>query len=372
MKFIVSSGLLYKNLQSISGIITTNPAVPVVENFKFDINKGKLKATATDLETTMSVEIDVQCEEKAAICVEAKMLLDFLKNLGEQPLTFDVNLQDYKVDFTSDEGNYSIPGENADQYPKEPKASDATTFKFGSKHLLDSIGNVAFAVSTDEVRPAMTGVYFELNKTHITFVATDAHRLVRYRITDASCPEEASFIVPKKPLSQLKGVLSNDDSSITLSYNQNHFFVNNGKINLSTRLIDGKFPDYKLVIPSNNPYLLTVNRAEFLSALRRVSVFASKSTNQIVLKISGSELRLFAQDVDFAHEGKERMACQYQGEDMDIAFNAKLFLEMVQTMPGEEINLELSTPNRAGVMKPSDATDGEDLLMLLMPLMINN
>jgi DNA polymerase-3 subunit beta len=372
MKFIVSSGLLLKNLQSVSGIISTNPAMPVVENFKFDINKDKLKITATDLETTMSVVVDVQCKESAAICVEAKMLMDFLKNLGEQPLTFDVNLQDYKVDFTSDEGHYSIPGENAEQFPKEPVAENATEFTMLSSRLVTAISNTVFAVSTDELRPAMTGVYFEMNKTHITFVATDAHRLVRYMLTDVKCPEESSLIVPKKPLSQLKGVLSNDDTQVTIAYNHSHLFVNNGKINLCCRLIDAKFPDYKMVIPSNNPYLLTVNRAEFLSALRRVSVFANKTTNQLVLKISGSELRLFAQDVDFAHEGKERMACQYQGEDMDIAFNAKLFLELINVLTWEEISIELSTPSRAGIIKSTEPIEGEDILMLIMPLMINS
>jgi DNA polymerase III subunit beta len=372
MKFIVSSGLLLKNLQSVSGIISTNPAMPVVENFKFDIKNDKLKITATDLETTMSVEVDVQCKESAAICVEAKMLMDFLKNLGEQPLTFDINLQDYKVEFTSDEGNYSIPGENADQFPKEPIAENATEFTISSNRLGAAISNTVFAVSSDELRPAMTGVYFEMNTTHLTLVATDAHRLVRYMLTDVQCPEEHSLIVPKKPLSQLKGILSSDDKKVSVSYNEQMLFVDNGKVKLCCRLIEGKFPDYKMVIPSNNPYLLTVNRSEFLSALRRVSVFANKSTNQLVLKISGSELRLFAQDVDFAHEGKERMACQYQGEDMDIAFNAKLFLELVNALTSEEVCIELSTPSRAGIMKTTEPIDGEDVLMLIMPLMINS
>jgi DNA polymerase III subunit beta len=372
MKFIVSSGVLYKNLQSINGIISSNAAMPVVENFKFDLKNNKLKVTATDLETMMSVNIDVQCNETASICVEAKTLMDFLKNLGEQPLTFDVNLQDYKVDFTSDEGNYSIPGENTDQYPKEPKSSGSSEFSISSNRLVTGINNTIFAVSSDDLRPTMTGVYLEMNPSHLTFVATDAHRLVRYILTDITCPAEHSLIVPKKPLSQLKGVLANDDSSVKVSYNDEHLFVSNGQVHLSCRLIDGKFPDYKMVIPSNNPYLLTVNRSEFLSALRRVSVFANKTTNQLVLKISGSELRLYAQDVDFSHEGKERMACQYQGEDMDIAFNAKLFLEMINNLSSEEINIELSTPSRAGIVKPAEPTDGEDILMLIMPLMINN
>jgi DNA polymerase III subunit beta len=371
MKFIVSSGVLYKSLQTIAGVITTNPGAPIIENFKFDINKNKLKVTATDGETTMNVTIEIQCSDKAVICVESKMLLDFLKNLGEQPLTFDVNLTDYKIEFTSDEGNYSIPGENAEQYPLEPEAEDTSKVEIKSNMLVSGINKTIFAVSNDEIRPAMTGVYFELDPNHLTLVATDAHRLVRYRLTDVKCTESKGLIVPKKPLSQLKNILPTDTTPITLSYNQEFMFVTHGNINLACRLKDAKYPDYKMVIPSNNPYKLVLNRAEFLSALRRVSVFANKTTNLLVLKINGSELRLFAQDVEYAHEGKERMACQYEGEDMDIAFNAKFLLDLISAIDNEEIVIELSTPSRAGIIKPNEVTEGEDLLMLSMPLMIN-
>ncbi len=372
MKFIVSSGTLYKNLQSIAGIIGSNPGAPIVENFKFDISNDKLKATATDLETTMSVELDVQCKESASICVESKMLMDFLKNLGEQPLTFDINLDDYKIEFTSDEGNYSIPGENAEAYPKEPNPKSATKFTMPSNVLVGAITKTLFAVSNDEIRPAMTGVYFEMSTNSLTLVATDAHRLARLMLVDVKCPADKGIIVPKKPLNQLKNVLPNDKTEITIAYNDEHLFVSNADVRLACRLKDAKYPDYKMVIPTNNPYKLTLNRGEFLSALRRVNVFANKTTNLIVLKINGSELRLFAQDVDFAHEGKERMGCQYDGEDMDIAFNAKMLQELVAAIDSDEVVMELSTPSRAGIIKPVDGVHGEDLLMLSMPLTINN
>jgi len=202
-------------------------------------------------------------------------------------------------------------------------------------------------------------------------VATDAHRLVRYKRTDVKCPKTDSFIVPRKPLNLLKAAIPGNEDQITLSYNSNHLFVKHGTTQMSCRLIDARFPDYKVVIPADNPYRLTVNKSDFQSALRRVSVFSNKSTNQVALSISGSELQLAAQDVDFSFEGNERMKCQYNGEDLMIAFNAKFLIEMLGAADTDDINLELSTPTKAGLIKPSEKEDNEELLMLVMPLMLN-
>jgi len=240
-----------------------------------------------------------------------------------------------------------------------------------STALVTAINNTLFAVSNDDLRPAMTGVFFELSSNGIQFVATDAHRLVQYKRTDVSCPETNSFIVPKKPLNLLKNVLPNNEDEIKISYNSNHFFVTHDSTQLTCRLIDARFPDYKVVIPVDNPYKLVVNRTDFQSALRRVSVFSNKSTNQVALSISGSELQLTAQDVDFSFEGNERMNCQYDGNDLQIAFNAKFLIEMVGAADSEEVKVELSTPTKAGIVKPTEQNNGEDLLMLVMPLMLN-
>jgi len=218
----------------------------------------------------------------------------------------------------------------------------------------------------------MTGVFFELSKNAIQFVATDAHRLVRYKRSDVKCPNEDNFIVPKKPLNLLKNVLPDNDDEITISYNNNHLFVSHDSTQLICRLIDARFPDYKVVIPSDNPYKLVVNRNDFQSALRRVSVFSNKSTNQVALTISGSELQLAAQDVDFSFEGNERMSCQYDGEDLQIAFNAKFLIEMLGAAESDEVKIELSTPTKAGIIKPTEQNESEDLLMLVMPLMLNS
>jgi DNA polymerase-3 subunit beta len=240
-----------------------------------------------------------------------------------------------------------------------------------SSALVTAINKTLFAVSNDDLRPAMTGVYFELNKDAIQFVATDAHRLVRFKRTDVVCPRQESFIVPRKPLNLLKSALPDNEDEITINYNSNHLFVKHGTTQMSCRLIDARFPDYKVVIPADNPYKLIVNKAQFQSALRRVSVFSNKSTNQVALNISGSELQLAAQDVDFSFEGNERMKCQYDGEDLTIAFNARFLIEMLNAAEGDEVRIELSTPTKAGILRPMEVEDNEDLLMLVMPLMLN-
>jgi DNA polymerase-3 subunit beta len=217
----------------------------------------------------------------------------------------------------------------------------------------------------------MTGVFFELDKKGITAVATDAHRLVKYKRNDVSCPKTDTFIVPRKPLNLLKSALPDNQDELKVSYNSNHLFVDHGSTQMVCRLIDARFPDYKVVIPGDNPYKMVVSRTDFQSALRRVSIFSNKSTNQVALSITGSELQLTAQDVDFSFEGNERMKCQYEGEDMAIAFNARFLIEMLSATSSDEVKMELSTPTKAGIIKPVEQDDEEDLLMLVMPLMLN-
>lgn len=371
MKFIVSSTQLLKHLQQISGVINANTVLPILEDFLFEIEKNKLTIVATDLETVMKIHLDIEAKDSGKVCIPAKILLDSLKNIPEQPLTFTID-KNYGVEITSDNGKYKVMGENPDNFPKEPIADDANSFSMPSSALVTAINKCLFAVSNDDLRPAMTGVFFELTPTGITCVATDAHRLVRFSRLDVNCPEADNFIVPKKPLTLLKNVLPNTDESLNISYNSNHLFVKHGGTEMVCRLIDARFPDYKVVIPTDNPYKLTVNKNDFQNALRRVSVFSNKSTNQVALTITGSELQLAAQDVDFSFEGNERMACQYDGEDLQIAFNAKFLIEMLGAADTDDVVIELSTPTKAGIIKPTEKVENEALLMLVMPLMLNN
>jgi DNA polymerase-3 subunit beta len=371
MKFIVSSSALLKQLQQISGVINANTVLPILEDFLFEIEKSKLTVVATDLETVMKVHLDIEAKDEGRVCIPAKILLDSLKNIPEQPLTFNID-SNFGVEITSDNGKYKVMGENPDNFPKEPAADDANSFTMTSSALVTAINKTIFAVSSDDLRPAMTGVFFELEASSLSFIATDAHRLVKYTRNDVACPHKDSFIVPKKPLQLLKTALPDNVDELNISYNSNHLFVKHGGTELVCRLIDARFPDYRVVIPVDNPYKMLVNRTSFQNALRRVSVFSNKSTNQVALSISGSELQLASQDVDFSFEGTERMACQYDGEDLQIAFNAKFLIEMLNGADTDEVHMELSTSTKAGIIKPTEQAEGEDLLMLVMPLMLNN
>jgi len=371
MKFIVSSNSLLKHLQQISGVINANTVLPILEDFLFEIEDKKLSVVATDLETVMRVQMDIESKASGRVFIPPKILFDSLKNISDQPLTFNID-KNYGVEITSDNGKYKVMGENPDNFPKEPTADDTTGFTMSSGALVTAINKTLFAVSSDDLRPAMTGVYFELLKDGVQFVATDAHRLVRYKRTDAKAPKTDNFIVPKKPLNLLKNALPDNDDEINISYNSNHLFVSHGEVKMICRLIDARFPDYKVVIPTDNPYKLIVSKNDFQSALRRVSVFSNKSTNQVALSISGSELQMAAQDVDFSFEGNERMNCQYDGEDLQIAFNAKFLIEMLNAADTDEVKVELSTPTKAGILKPLEQGENEELLMLVMPLMLNS
>lgn len=371
MKFIVSSSSLLKHLQQISGVINSNTVLPILEDFLFEIEDKKLTIVATDLETVMRVQMEVESKANGKVCIPAKILIDSLKNIPDQPLTFSID-KNFAIEITSDNGKYKVMGENPDNFPKEPVADDTNSFNISSNALLTAINKTLFAVSNDDLRPAMTGVYFELHKDAIQFVATDAHRLVRFKKTNVKCPKEDNFIAPKKPLNLLKNALPDNDDELTINYNASHLFVTHGSTQLICRLIDARFPDYKVVIPTDNPYKLLVQKADFQSALRRVSVFSNKSTNQVALSISGSELQLAAQDVDFSFEGNERMSCQYDGEDLQIAFNAKFLIEMLNAANSDEVKIELSTSTKAGIIKPTEQAEEEELLMLVMPLMLNS
>ncbi|MBI1341683.1 MAG: DNA polymerase III subunit beta [Terrimonas sp.] len=370
MKFIVSSSALLKQLQQIAGVINANTVLPILEDFLFEVEKNSLSVVATDLETVMRIRLDVEAKDSGKVCIPAKILMDSLKNIPDQPLTFNID-KNFSIELTSDNGKYKVMGENPDNFPKEPSADETTSFTTISSALITAINKTIFAVSNDDLRPAMTGVYFELDKKGMQTVATDAHRLVRFKRTDVKCPKSDSFIVPKKPLTLLKSALPDNDDEITISYNSNHLFVQHGTTQMSCRLIDARFPDYKVVIPTDNPYKLTVNKNDFQGALRRVSIFSNKSTNQVALSIAGSQLELTAQDIDFSFEGDEKMKCRYDGEDLTIAFNARFLIEMLSAADGDEIQMELSTPTKAGIIKPTEKVENEELMMLVMPLMLN-
>lgn len=371
MKFIVNSAYLLKQLSNINGVITTNPVVPILENFLFELEKGGLTVTASDLQTSMITELQVESKEKGSIAVPARILLDTLKNLPEQPVTFSIDESTYSVEIISDNGRYKLSGENATDFPKVPNVSNDFSAEISSEVLSRAINNTIFATSNDELRPAMTGVYVNLGDKNTTFVATDGHRLVRYRRTDVTSDNGTAIIIPRKALNLLKATLPAENTEVVLNFNLANAFFRFGNIRMICRLIDERFPDYENVIPSGNNIKMTIGRNDLLGALKRISIYANKTTHQVRLKITGSELQISAEDLDFSNEANERLSCEHDGEDIEIGFNAKFLVEMLGNMDSEQIRLTMSAPNKAGVILPEEKDKSEDILMLVMPVMLN-
>lgn len=371
MNFIVSSSPLLKHCTSIQGALASSNTMPILDNFLFEIKDGILTICASDNETTMKTQLGVQSEDNGKIAVPARLLLDALKTFPDQPLTFSVD-ENNKIEIASDDGRYQLIGQNGDEYPRTPVIQNPATVKLGGDILASAISKTLFATSNDEIRPIMTGVFCEFTPDDITFVATDAHKLVRYRRTDSSSTAASSFILPKKPLNLLKSTLSGDEE-IQIEYNESNVVFKFNDVELTSRLIDGKYPNYEAVIPKENPNKLTVDRAQLLSALKRVSIFANKSTHQVRLSMAGSELTLSAEDLDFANAANERLTCSYEGEDMEIGFNSKFLIEMLNNVSSKEVLVEMSQPGRAGIIFPTEKEqEEEDLLMLVMPVMLKN
>jgi len=374
MNFIVSSSYLLKNLSSISGVITSNPVVPILENVLFDIENGNLLITASDLQTSVMVELQVESKENGSVAIPAKILIDTLKNLPEQPVTFSIDENNYNIEINSDNGRYKLAGENSADFPKVPEISDGYSFTVNANTLALAIGNTIFSTSTDELRPAMTGVFFRLSSNSCTFVSTDGHRLVKYIRTDISGDEvDHDMIIPRKSLNLLKTIIPSDDKNdINIEFNASNAFFSNDNIKLVCRLIDERYPDYENVIPSDNSNSIEVDKSEILSSLKRISIYANKTTNQVRLKVSGSEILISAEDLDFSNEANERISCEHDGDDIEIGFNAKFLIEILSNIHSDKVIFKLSEPNRAGLVLPEDIDDEEDLTMLVMPVMLND
>lgn len=372
MKFVVSSSALLKQLSAINGVITANPVVPILENFLCEVSSGKLKITASDLQTSMITEMEVDADESGSIAVPARILIDTLKNLPEQPVTFTIDGSSYNIEIHSANGQYRLSGENATDFPKIPEVEDAYDVNIPSDVLGSAVSNTLFATSTDELRPAMTGVFVNLNEDNSTFVATDGHRLIRYLRSDVSSPTKSSLIIPRKALSLLKSALPAETTPVTVQFNVSNVFFKFNNIQLICRLIDERYPDYENVIPQNNDNEMTINRLELLSSLKRIAIYANKTTHQVRLKISGNELHISAEDLDFSNEANEKLNCEHQGEDIEIGFNARFLIEMLNNLDADEVMLKLSAPNRAGLIVPKESDADEDVLMLVMPVMLNN
>ncbi len=375
MKFVVSSTELLSHLAALSRVISSKSTMPILDNFLFQLTESALTITASDLESTLitSLELD-NIEGEGSIAVPAKLFIDTLKEFPEQPLTFQIDGGSYTVEIFSDNGKYSITGQNAEDFPELPKLNEESTSTLNVNHvaLKKGIEKTLFATADDELRPVMNGIYIELTPDYMSFVASDAHKLVRYRRTDAKAEFESSFILPKKPAGLLKNLLPKEEFDVKVEFDDKNAHFTLSSYKLICRLVEGNYPSYNSVIPTKNPNVMVIDRLNFFNTVKRVSVFSNQASNLIKLNINDNQLVVSAQDIDFSISAVERLACEYEGDEMEIGFKSTFLQEILTNISTSDVQVEMSDPTRAGLLLPADSGDeSEDMLMLLMPMMIN-
>ncbi|MDY5969211.1 MAG: DNA polymerase III subunit beta [Bacteroidales bacterium] len=380
MKFIINSQIFSKQLQTISGVLTQNNTVPIVNCFHFHIDGDLLTVTATDLETTMVAKIQLEsgrAEGLEDVAVPSRILLDTLKNMDDVPMTFTVDANTFGIEIASGKGKYCLAGQNPETYPALPELEDAMRIELPMTTLIDAVEKTAFAASTEPMRQQMAGIYFVFNEDGMTTVATDAHKLVRYRHHGVKSNTEMSFIAPRKPIILVKNILasSKGDEPVVMECNNKNVTFSFDNMFIVCRLVDGKYPNVEAAIPRENPNHLNVDRLSLLNVLKRVGLFASQSTHQVRLALMESEMSVSAEDIEFSNNAQEKMACRYEGEPMEIGFNAKFLSEMLNNIDTPEVTIEMSQPNRAGIIFPvydSNEVRQDEILMLVMPVMLAN
>ncbi len=375
MKFVISSTELLSHLQAISRVISSKNTLPILDNFLFNLEDGKLTITASDLESTLVTMMTLEnVSDEGTIAIPAKLILDTLKEFPEQPLTFEVNQDTNSIVINSQNGKFTIMGQNGDDFPQIPsiKNDKKNSIQLSVPILVNGINKSLFAAADDELRPVMNGIFFEISPKEIIFVASDAHKLVRYKRFDIKSDVTGSFILPKKPASLLKNILQKEDKNVLIEFDEKNAYFQLTNYRMICRLVEGSYPNYSSVIPTKNPNKLIIGRIELLNTLKRVSVFANQASNLVKLQLTGNQVIISAQDIDFSISAYERLNCQYDGDDMEIGFKSSFLIEILSNLTSTDIAFEMSDPSRAGIILPVDKdTDAEDVLMLLMPMMVN-
>ena len=373
MKFNVSSTKLFAQLQAVSRVIAAKNSLQILECVLFDLEGGVLTLTASDSETTIRTSLTVEnAEGSGKVAVVGKMLLETLKEFSEQPLTFQIDEQNFSLNITSANGTYSFVGANGMEYPEMPTEDGENTFTMPSNVLLEAINKTLFCTADDELRPVMNGIYFDLNEEKITMVATDAHRLVRYSNEGVKGAQAVSFILPKKPAQLLRQVLQKEAENVVVTFGQKNAKFVFGTTVIVCRQIEGRFPNYNAVIPQNNTNKVVVDRQTMINACKRVAVFANTGTSLLKLALSENSIKISAQDIDFSTSAEETIACDYAGMPMSIGFKAPFLIEILSNIASQDVVLQLADPARAGLILPAENEDGQDLLVLLMPMLLND
>ena len=374
MKFVVSSTDLLNHLQAISRVISNKSSLPILDNFLFNIKGNLLTMTASDLEVTMITSMEItNVDEDGVVAIPSRILLETLKKFPEQPLSFVISKESFAVEIVTDKGKFNLVGQNADEYPvlQELDANKLSSVRLGADLLLTGINKTFFATADDELRPVMNGILFEMSPEHLTFVASDSHKLVRYRRTDIQTEFTSAFILHKKPSGLLKNILAKADGDVQVEFDDKNAVFTTPVYKMVCRLIEGVYPAYNAVIPQGSPYKVMVDRVEFFNTLGRVSLFSNQGTNLVKLKLSDSQMTVSAQDLDFSISAFEVLPCVYDGEEMEIGFKSNFLADILNNMDSREVALELSDPSRAGILVPVEKEESEDELMLLMPMMVN-
>ncbi|WP_029906821.1 DNA polymerase III subunit beta [Prevotella sp. 10(H)] len=374
MKFVVSSTALLSHLQAISKVINSKNTLPILDCFLLELEGSTLTLTAADSETRLVTSLEVnEADGSGKFAVNAKNLLDPLKELPEQPLTFEINNDNLETFIFFHNGKYNFIGQSGEDYPQPKELREtAVSLSIDPQVLFSGINRTLFASADDELRPVMNGVYFDITSEDLTFVASDGHKLVRCKTLAAKGAERASFILPKKPANLLKAILPKESETVELKFDENNAYIKMSSYTMTCRFIEGRYPNYNSVIPQNNPNKVILDRLAFLNALKRVSVFSNQASNLIKLQLSDNNIVITAQDIDFSTAAEETIPCEYTGAPMNIGFKSSFLIEILNNIPSTDISLELSDPSRAGLIIPAENEENEDLLMLLMPMMLND
>ena len=373
MNFIVSSTALLSHLQSIGRVINSKSSLPILENFLLKVQGNTLSLTASDMETTLVTSLEVEnASGDICLAVNAKLLMDSLKEFAEQPLQFDIDEGNLAVVVKTANGNYNFIGLRGDEYPELPVlGDDAQTLTMPVEVLANGVSKAVFATADDDLRPTMTGIFFDIKPEDVTFVATDAHKLVRLKNMAVKSGVDASFILPKKPAGLLKAVIAKEVGDVEISFDQKNIAFRLPSYTMVCRQIEGRFPNYNGVIPQNNPYRLIIDRVSLMNAARRVLAFSNQGTGLIKLAISNNQLVVSAQDIDFSTSAEETLVCQYDGNEITIGFKAPFLIDILNNINSSDIIMALADPSRAGVILPFENEADEDLLMLLMPMLLS-
>ena len=374
MRFDVSSTALLSRLQSISKVIASKNSLPILDSFLFQLEENTLTITASDAETRLVTSVEVMnAQGNGLFAVSAKILIDPLKELPEQPLTFVINDENLEIFIHFQNGKYNFIGQKGDTYPSQKPLNDNVfSINLDAQILLNGISRSLFATADDELRPVMNGIYFDIHTEDLTFVASDGHKLVRLCNYAVKSTGRASFILPKKSANLLKGLLAKEEGQIQIQFDDNNVYVRCANFEMISRLIEGRYPNYNSVIPQENPFKVTVDRIAIMNALKRVSLFSNPAISLVKLHLKENTLIISAQDIDFSTSAEEMVMCNYEGTELKIGFKATYLIEILNNMNSEEVVLELADPSRAGVIVPSENGEDENLLMLLMPMMLND